>query len=127
MDDLKRCPFCGRRGRIKKYSGDRYRAVCGNHLCPVESFDYHTAKEAQDWWNKRHDPERDTWIPVTEKLPEPKTEVMAAFDDGAVCSLWQNWQNDTLDPFTYSVDDFFGPTHDVTHWKPLPEPPKEET
>jgi hypothetical protein len=71
--------------------------------------------------------ERDTWIPVTEKLPEPKTEVMAAFDDGAVCSLWQNWQNDTLDPFTYSVDDFFGPTHDVTHWKPLPEPPKEET
>lgn len=71
--------------------------------------------------------ERDRWIPVTEKLPEPKTEVMAAFDDGAVCSLWQNWQNDTLDPFTYTVDDFFGPTHDVTHWRPLPEPPKEET
>jgi hypothetical protein len=71
--------------------------------------------------------ERDRWIPVTEILPEPKTEVIAAFDDGAVCSLWQNWQNDTLDPFTYTVDDFFGPTHDVTHWRPLPEPPKEET
>lgn len=69
----------------------------------------------------------DRWISVEERLPEPETEVMVAFDDGAVWCLWQNWQNDDCDPFTYSVDTFDGPTHDVTHWMPLPEPPKEET
>lgn len=55
MDEMKPCPFCGRRGRIKKYSDDRYRAVCSNHICPVESFDYHTEQEAKDWWNKRRE------------------------------------------------------------------------
>lgn len=76
MDEMKPCPFCGRLGRIKKYSDDRYRAVCENHLCPVESFDYHTAKEAQDWWNKRRDPGRDRWICVKERLPEPLVDIL---------------------------------------------------
>lgn len=50
---LKCCPFCGGKGRIKKYPNGRFRAVCENYLCPVESFDYATEKEAIDWWNKR--------------------------------------------------------------------------
>lgn len=53
MEKLKKCPFCGSNGRIKKYNDECYRAVCENWLCPVESFDYHTEQEAIDWWNRR--------------------------------------------------------------------------
>ena len=71
--------------------------------------------------------ERERWISVKDRLPEPKTDVLVAFDDGEVWAMWQNWANDTNEPFTYSVETFDGPTHDVTHWRALPEPPKEET
>ena len=53
MNDLKSCPFCGKRGVIKKYADGTYKVCCENHLCPTESFAYHTEKEAVDWWNKR--------------------------------------------------------------------------
>lgn len=38
----------------------------------------------------------DGWIPVEEKLPEEKTEVLCCFENGTVQSLWQNWKNDGL-------------------------------
>ena len=59
------------------------------------------------------------WIPVTERLPEPYKWVLGyaeecevafnAFYDGA------QWKDATLNGWI------------VTHWMPLPEPPKEET
>ena len=58
------------------------------------------------------------WIPVTERLPEPYTWVLVsaekhkvafdAFYDGA------QWKDAVLNVLI------------VTHWMPLPEPPKEE-
>ena len=71
---------------------------------------------------------RDRWISVNDSLPEPRTDVLAAWDDGEVWSLWQSWANSEEDnPFTYFIDPIEGTTHYVTHWMPLPEPPKEET
>lgn len=123
MDEMKPCPFCGKRGRIKKYSDDRYRAVCSNHICPVESFDYHTAKEAQDWWNKRHDPERDRWISVRERAPA-HGETVIVTDGEIVCDA-------LFGGFTQVTKSlYFEPSESIehiTHWMPLPEPPKEET
>ena len=59
MTELKPCPFCGRNGRLKNYdNGKTYRIVCENYLCPVESFTYHTAQEAIDWWNRRVNDDR---------------------------------------------------------------------
>ena len=59
------------------------------------------------------------WIPVTERLPEPYTWVLVcaenhkvafdAFYDGV------RWQDAVLNGLI------------VTHWMPLPEPPKEES
>lgn len=124
MDEMKPCPFCGRRGRIKKYSDDRYRAVCENHLCPVESFDYHTAKEAQDWWNKRHDPEHDRWISVEERLPEESGfTIIFCMENGLRHVTFARFQK------RFKRWDLTGARSywRVTHWKPLPEPPKEET
>ena len=90
-------------------------------------------KSEQDYWVFRDALslaisalERDRWISVNDKLPEPKTDVLAAWDDGAVWSIWQNWANDNdKDKFLYYVD-MGASVHEVTHWMPLPEPPKED-
>lgn len=59
MDELKPCPFCGGKARVKDYgNGETFRVVCENYLCPAESFIYHTAQEAIDWWNRRANDDR---------------------------------------------------------------------
>ena len=64
------------------------------------------------------------WISVEDELPEPETVVLAAFDDGEICTLWQEWKNMTeADKFEYAATDWH--LQHVTHWMPLPEPPKE--
>ena len=58
------------------------------------------------------DQEERSWIPVTEKLPDVGIEVLIYSEDDGVC-------------VDYYVGDSFG-YYDVTHWMPLPEPPKED-
>ena len=52
------------------------------------------------------------WIPVTERLPDIGIEVLVYSEDDGVC-------------VDYYGGDSFG-YYDVTHWMPLPEPPKGE-
>lgn len=65
-------------------------------------------------------PSNDDWIPVEERLPEEKMEVLCCFENGTVQSLWQNWKNDGLGDY---FDDDLIPT-EVIAWQPLPEPYK---
>lgn len=57
------------------------------------------------------------WIPVTERLPEKNTAVIAVTDNGIVFQClyaydgWDLWEGNEVH---------------ITHWMPLPEPPKEE-
>ena len=60
------------------------------------------------------------WIPVEERLPEEKTEVLCCFEDGTVQTLWQDWK---MDGFGDYLDDDLNPTQ-VIAWQPLPEPYK---
>ena len=64
------------------------------------------------------------WIPVTERLPKEGEFVLAYGDlypnkhDGGVIAVskrmdWNYWQG-------------FGRERNITHWMPLPQPPKEE-
>lgn len=59
------------------------------------------------------------WIPVTERLPEELKPVLAWHGEGyfAECARWtgHRWES------TWEFEDLTG----VTHWMPLPEPPKE--
>lgn len=90
-------------------------------------------KLADHWCNKV--PE---WIPVTERLPEKDIEVLVfaegiiegffgdtviaiskrydfkIFTDSEGVEVWQS-------PWQYFLTDY-----EITHWMPLPEPPKEE-
>ena len=52
------------------------------------------------------------WIPVAERLPDVGIEVLIYSEDDGVC-------------VDYYGGDSFG-YYDVTHWMPLPEPPKGE-
>lgn len=65
------------------------------------------------------------WIPVSDRLPEPFTAVIAAFDNGDVESIgWQNWAEDDSNLIYTDNNDWDLETH-VTHWMPLPKAPGE--
>lgn len=58
------------------------------------------------------------WIPVTERLPEKNMRVLMCSKQGGIAEgvyagAWIQYRWDAVGM-------------DVTHWMPLPEPPKEE-
>ena len=62
------------------------------------------------------------WIPVTERLPELHTKVMCCgVKGGRFIAELSEWGNGIL--YWTKRDGKGCPT--VTHWMPLPEPPKE--
>ena len=76
--------------------------------------------EVADEHNARLDAEeRRRWIPVTERLPK----------DGEWVLVWGRGQQIPTMMFRESgawIDDQFEFHTTVTHWMPLPQPPKEE-
>ena len=60
------------------------------------------------------------WIPVTERLPEKDTYTLVT-TDGIVISAY--WHNDRFYGFSAKGIATVG---GVTHWMPLPQPPKGE-
>ena len=71
------------------------------------------------------------WIPVTERLPEDCTPVQVCYigyyskkiaSDMLACRynrVWCYWDGEPCSYYPCKVE--------ITHWMPLPEPPKEET
>lgn len=62
------------------------------------------------------------WIPVSEWLPSHEDDVLVCFSDGYVCGAYydvitEEWIHEDGTP----VND----RYTITHWMPLPEPPKE--
>ena len=65
---------------------------------------------------------KSNWISVKDRLPEMCTDVIVCNENGRVYSAWYNYgDNSWLYAFTAEII-----THKVTHWMPLPEPPKED-
>lgn len=97
--DNLRCLGCG------------YEHNCGIHGCRV-------MKDAADALEATiREQEQRRWIPVTERLPDPFERVIVCRDDGKVeqgCKDIRDWWK------VYGTR-----TKQVTHWMPLPEPPKE--
>ena len=66
------------------------------------------------------------WISVADRLPENR-------DDVLVCRTWWNvkrnpqigWYNDVSQEWEILESDGYYPCNKVTHWMPLPQPPKD--
>ena len=71
----------------------------------------------------QHEAEKRRWIPVKERLPEGKTNVICQFDNDDIELLWQDWESDP-ETLTYSADFDMMAEKKVIAWMPLPEPYK---
>jgi len=61
------------------------------------------------------------WVPVTERLPEKFENVIVANKRGKHFDIDKGWWNGSF--FDRCAK---GGYHNVTHWMPLPQAPKEE-
>lgn len=62
-----------------------------------------------------------TWIPVTERLPEKDGTFITAYSKGGVSQNWYMTFHHGGGKWYQNSED----TGEVTHWMPLPEPPKD--
>lgn len=71
-------------------------------------------------------PEVDTpkWIPVTERLPDTFGEYIVAVKDVSG-EMYSDYADFNLFQQRWTTGLFLGVRDKVTHWMPLPEPPKE--
>lgn len=70
------------------------------------------------------------WIPVSERLPRPYVNVnIVAYLENECGSSYRvvsvGWYSDTLEVWSILTSDGSVIDIKVTHWMPLPEPPKE--
>ena len=68
------------------------------------------------------------WIPVTERLPERKQDVLMCFDTGNMAVGWWYDRDEVITFWSAYSDDGWYTDCDCEplYWMPLPEPPKEE-
>ncbi len=73
------------------------------------------------------------WIPVTERLPEPDEDygpftysvvVLATDGVGCHCAFYQRYEDEEFEPSWILTGPDGYELGGVTHWMPLPEPPK---
>lgn len=84
--------------------------------------DKYTATEQayKNGYEKGYAAGKPKWIPVSERLPEDEKKVLCIMDDGYFCILeWASWDWLWSDGHNVYLE------KNVTHWMPLPEPPKE--
>ena len=66
----------------------------------------------------------DKWISVKDKLPESKYDMVVAYTKGN--DVFLVWYNNNFDELNYGwTNENDIPIFGVTHWLPLPQPPKE--
>lgn len=127
MNDLKSCPFCGSNQISRSFDVVHYIG-CGE--CKILFVS--ESEKFEESWNHRPSP----WISVKDRLPEkieglPYLEVLI-FIDSDPCEIriatleynefydeWEWFDINQLSKHSLMRSD------EVTHWQPLPNPPKE--
>lgn len=63
------------------------------------------------------------WISVKDRLPEPTDQVTVWIpEDNRVLPCW--YMHNAFEVYSIARQDWFTPHGEITHWMPLPEPPK---
>lgn len=104
--------------RVPEMFGQWPAMICGLHC-------YITDDELPNGYtfSVQHDCREDAtpkWIPVTERLPDRNSKVLVCDNREDYVSIWERFADDL-----WYGDDIIWATEDITHWMPLPEPPKE--
>lgn len=126
-----RCPWCGAEMELTEVSKHTWRYRCED--CGLRSPTVHgPGKEGKDMAYakamKRY--AENPWISVRDELPAPETRVLASAidNDGESIVVITKYTHHLygfgltgwVDPWQY-----FSCNYKITHWMPLPEPPKE--
>lgn len=103
MIEVKPCPFCGNAPEFKAPW-----AACLNKKCGIFG-----VMMRADKWNTR----ADGWRNADGEKPEDFTEVLIATLDGKLkVGWWDSCLTEWMRAKLHVIND-------ITHWKPLPEPP----
>lgn len=129
MNELKPCPFCGCKDVVmdRDFETDTYAVRCGG--CQAVVWQYYAVKdEAEAAWNRREGAGMTEWISVKDRLPTDERRVLAYYGfgkkDGSLGSMFMSSSEYyAFDPAPHWQHVDIGLT--VTHWMPLPDPPKE--
>ena len=116
--DLKPCPFCGGEAEVREGNSCRGHCPYDGRSAGIKECTSQLARDALTLISR--------WISVEERLPErgiTKCSACVKCGDGlkrVVCAsynaelkLWTGWHGEKIG-------------NEITHWMPLPEPPKEE-
>lgn len=63
------------------------------------------------------------WISVEDRLPKGEFDWVLVYADGAISTIAFNKNKGFFEPIGYSCWNIS--IDSITHWQPLPEPPKE--
>lgn len=136
MDKLKPCPFCGGEAfmdeGIDADGATVYRIGCAHLICGMCPRTVNYSKEDTiEAWNRR----ADGWISVEDKMPKvpektysTKTWVIACVEghENSCCRAYERAVLKTGVKYRWLYP--WGSISDerITHWQPLPKPPKKE-
>ena len=149
MPKLYSCPFCGSENITIRYGAGGYTSnvhypnetgFVACLQCGSRSLKTRYAKNAVKKWNTRKESNAGTpkWISVEERLPNIENENGTAKCTETVLGIdklgyryvgfFRVYKYDNSFEFVgCDCDGFDRGEFDVTHWMPLPMPPKEET
>ncbi len=113
MKELKSCPFCGGEAQ-QSYAGAKHIIICPNCVKLPADGGYIDPKDAATAWNTR----TDNWISVEDKLPDTRTVLGCNIDGYVTAVVYMCYVK------KWAIAHNMRVTMDVTHWMPLPEPPK---
>ena len=114
MGELRERPLCGGEAYLDKVTEDCPNYVAGCKNCRAHTSWHSTKINAVTAWNTRPN----SWISVEDKLPDTTT-VLGCNIEGFVATVlyMSNAKRWTIAPNLSVI-------MDVTHWMPLPKPPK---
>jgi len=111
--ELLPCPFCGSKN-IKLHQ-QHWHMNRKSQCCDCHSESTYDEKEGITTWNTRHSP----WISVKDRLPNGDKKILVYCNGiGEIIVFYNLIDKVFMDELNIYIA--------VTHWMPLPQPPKEK-
>jgi len=120
---LKPCPICGSEVNMIEENVGEYTVVC--HGCQVLMIadDVSSKNEAIERWNNRINEPK--WIPIEQQEPSEFELVLCCIlgeKENAIEILYRHGDS----YYSYCDGGIVYSQNEISHWMPLPEPPKGE-